>query len=63
MTRKEAAQKWDAADNVEKRAMLTDAPGRDTLYVDPSDRTGVRTFNPKRVRVQEYRAKARHKAS
>jgi hypothetical protein len=52
MSREEAAEKWDAADIGEQRAMLTDALGRDTLYVDPSDRTGFRTFNPKRVRVE-----------
>jgi DNA invertase Pin-like site-specific DNA recombinase len=54
MSREEAAEKWDAADIGEQRAMLTDALGRDTLYVDPSDRTGFRTFNPKRVRVEPY---------
>lgn len=52
MSREEAAEKWDAADISEQRAMLTDALGRDTLCVDPSDRTGGRAFNPKRVRVE-----------
>ncbi|WP_329063529.1 recombinase family protein [Amycolatopsis sp. NBC_01480] len=57
MSRDEAAEKWDAADTGEQRAMLTDALGRDTLYVDPSDQTGFRTFNPKRVRVEPYQPK------
>jgi hypothetical protein len=59
MSREEAAEKWDAADIGEQRAMLTDALGRDTLYVDPSDRTGFRTFNPKRVRVEPYKPDGR----
>ena len=66
MSREEAAEKWDAAEIAERRAMLTDALDRDTLYLDPSDRTGFRTFNPKRVRVEKYKpkpAKTRRKTS
>lgn len=64
MSREEAAEKWDAADIGEKHAMLIDVLGRDTRYVDPSDRTGFRTFNPKPVRVEPYRpGTARQSAS
>ncbi|WP_410598812.1 hypothetical protein [Amycolatopsis sp. lyj-90] len=55
MSKKEAAAQWDAADVDERRAMLQDALGRDTLYVDSANKTGFRTFNPKRVRVERYK--------
>ncbi|OAP29021.1 hypothetical protein A4R44_00815 [Amycolatopsis sp. M39] len=57
MSREEAAEKWDAADVGEKRAMLRDALGRDTLYVDPAEGKGFRRFDPKRVRVEPYKHK------
>lgn len=65
MSKEEAAAQWDAADVADKRAMLRDALGRDTLFVDPADKTGFRTFNPKRVRVEPYKPakKPRRKAS
>ncbi|WP_409461737.1 ABC transporter C-terminal domain-containing protein [Amycolatopsis sp. GA6-003] len=57
MSQEEAAAKWDTADVGERRAMLSDALGRDTLCVYPSARTGFRTFDPKRVRVEPYKPK------
>lgn len=55
MTREEAAAKWDSADVAEKRALLLDALGPDTLFVDPSDRTGFRTFKPNRVHGEPHK--------
>jgi len=55
LTRQEAIEKWDAADIGEQRAMLTDALDQDTHYLDPSDLTGFRKFDPKRVRIEPYK--------
>jgi hypothetical protein len=55
MSREEAVEKWDNADIGEQRAMLTDPLGRDTYYLDPYDRAGFRTFNPKRVCIKKCR--------
>ena len=57
MSREEAAVKWDAANLGEQRAMLTDALGRDTLYLDPSDRIGFRTFSKFPCRISRNECK------
>ncbi|OAP24491.1 MULTISPECIES: recombinase family protein [Amycolatopsis] len=57
MSPEEVAAKWDAADVGERRAMLGDALGRDTLCVYPSACKGFRTFDPKRVRIKPYNPK------
>ncbi|WP_083737814.1 recombinase family protein [Amycolatopsis keratiniphila] len=55
MSREDAAAQWDAGEFDERRAMLTDALGRDTLYLDPAAKTGKRQFDPKRVRIEPYK--------
>lgn len=45
------ATRWDTADNAERRAMLTQALGRQRVLVGPGSKTGKRTFDRSRIRV------------
>ncbi|WP_370946599.1 recombinase family protein [Amycolatopsis sp. cg5] len=63
MSRSDAAAQWDSAEVPEKRAMLLDALGRDTVFLDPAKKDGFRIFNPKRVRVERHKRAARRKTA
>lgn len=62
MSRDEVEAKWEAANIAEKRAMLRDALGRDTLMIDPAVRNGKRTFDPERVKVDPYKRRRAQRA-
>ncbi|MGH4025402.1 MAG: recombinase family protein [Pseudonocardiaceae bacterium] len=48
----EATEQWDRADNAQRRALLTEALGRNKLFIDPAQRDGFRTFRSSRIRVE-----------
>ncbi|MGH4026415.1 MAG: hypothetical protein ACRDRV_17710 [Pseudonocardiaceae bacterium] len=48
----EATEQWDNADNAQRRALLTQALGRNKLFIDPAQRDGFRAFHSSRIRVE-----------
>lgn len=51
MTEAEATEQWDNADNAQRRALLTEALGRNKLVIDSTPPGRVRRFTSSRVRV------------